>query len=201
MLAQPLAVRVLGDRLGERTDDLLVLSPGQPGLDQELKRLNSQFLQVRALGHQSLARQVSERWALPQSKRPLERGGGPLRLPVQGLTRLFDKRLEPLQVKLARLEADPIRRATPFDPLGPQQPSEAMDVHVQRTHRRLGRLLAPERFDQLVPGGEAAPSEQERGQQQSLLWLTQGDRPPVAVHLEGSEESELHLAKCLSRRS
>ena len=78
-----------------------------------------------------------------------------------------------------------------LDALGAECPAQPVHVDLQRGRRRVGRLLAPQRVDQVRPPEHLSAVEQKLCEQRPLLGCAERDRFPVAQHFHRSEQPEL----------
>jgi hypothetical protein len=161
-----LPVRVLGGERLQLAHDGVVAAEGELGVAQQLDRAQAQLLEPAALGVRNrLGDEVGEARPAPERERLTEPGrsfgratGGDLTLPTG------DEPLEPLEVELARLQADQVAAAARLDPAGAEDLAQPVDVDLQGLHGGGRRLLSPERIDEFVPRNRV-PVPQEQGRQ------------------------------------
>ena len=70
------------------------------------------------------------------------------------------------------------------------------DVRLQRRHRRLRRLLAPEIMDQPLTRDDPVRAQQQHGENRPLTLTSQRKRPIARAHLQRAKHSKVHPASC-----
>ena len=188
--SQALPVRLLRDQRLELADQVRVAAECEVGLDPLLQC--GKALPVEPPGFQPGKRLSSK---LGQRRPPpeLESLAQELRGVVQVRSpRLRNQRLEAQEIELVRFDRNQIAgRPGQQDPLR-QQLAQARDVHLQRRHGRLGRLIAPELVDQTLARDDPICAQQQERQHRPLLRAPQRERPITPLHLERAEQPVLH---------
>src|SRR5262249_59602315 len=85
------------------------------------------------------------------------------------LATLAGKPFESVEIQLSFLEVKRVARRLRREPLGGDRLAKLRDVDLERLRRRLGRVVAPERVDQLRDGNDAVPVQQQQGEQRARL--------------------------------
>ena len=149
----------LGDHLGVPPELQLDLHP-------LLERLRAQLLEPRDLGlGEGVVGQLGERCPAPERECLVERCAGLRGLAcVESVVRPRAQLDEPVEIELARLDAELVPPRPREERLGREELPEVRDVPLEGRRRRGRRLLAPERLDQavgrdrLVSAAGAAPA-------------------------------------------
>ena len=82
---------------------------------------------------------------------------------------LLYESFEAVEIELARLDAQQVSRRLADDALRAQQGPKARDVAVERSARRVGLTLAPDRFYQSVARDGLVGMQQQHRQHGALL--------------------------------
>ena len=136
-----------------------------------------------------------ERERLTQAGRPLVR--------IVALARLRDERLEPGHVELVRGDLQQITGRARPDPIGADQLAQGGDVSVQRGLRGSGRLLSPERLDQLRAGHDLLAMQEQHREQCPLLGARRGHVAAILDNPQRTKQLVLQprgLSHVLARR-
>ena len=210
MLApEALAQRVLVDQLAEAGDQGRVLPEGQLGLHLVLEGGRSALLQ--AGGHApdaGLVGELGERGAPPEGLGPHEhvaRVLGPTL--AQERPSLGGQPLEAPEVDLVGLDHQPVAGAVGEQhlggrapgPVGLEGPPEPGEVALEGAAGRRRLVVPPDRLQQGIGPHRAPLGGEQDGEDQTRLVAPDLDRGPVvAVHLERTQNAELHVVSPLS---
>jgi hypothetical protein len=136
--------------------------------------------------------QVIERTSAPEGERPTERVRRPREVVRHPAACLVDEPPEDHQVDVRGVGMDRVAPRAMHDPLGPEDLPEVLHVCLERLSRRGGRIVAPDGVDQPLGRDDPTPFEQEVRHDDALLRAAERDASVALVHLERSEEQELH---------
>ena len=198
LAAQALAKRVLRDERLELRHQLVVAAERQLSVDAILDRRETELLEPGDLAlRECLASQLGQRLPAPERKR-LAQAGRPLAR-IVALSRLRDQRLEPGDVDLAGRDPQEIAGRARPDPIGADQLAQGGDVPVQRGLRGSGRLLAPQRLDQLSAGHHLLAMQQQHREQRPLLGARRGHVAATLDDPQRTKQLVLHPPDCRTR--
>ncbi len=189
--AQPLAQRVRGGQRGQLGDGLRVAADLQVQVQPRLGELESPLLQPGALVVRVRAGHGGQRLAVPQAQHLVDQGARLAAVP--GRPRLLGLARQVLcQRQVERRPVGPDRVAAGLAHQGvlAQDLAQPGGVRTDRGQRLRGRVLAPERVDQLARGRRPALAQQQRGQQGALLGRARGERLRAPPGPYGAEHGE-----------
>jgi hypothetical protein len=187
-----LAQRMLRDQRLELAHQLRVAPARQLGVDARLKRRPPQLLQAANLDlREPLVREIGERRPAPECERLAQRPRGRGRVAV-AVARLGQQRLEALEVKLARLDAQQVTRRPRDHTLLTQLLAQPRHIHLDALGDRDRRCLSPQLVDQPVGADDLVGVQQQDGQERPLLTAAERERRPVLDNLQWPKHSELH---------
>ncbi len=169
-LAQPLPQRVRGGQRGQLGDGLRVAADLQVEIEPGLGELEPPFLQPGPLVVRVRPRHRRQRLAVPQAQHLVDQRARLAAVPGDaGLLRLGGQVLGQRQVERAPPDADRVAAGLAHQGVLAQRLAQPGGVRTDRGQRLRGRVLAPERVDQLVRGGRPPLAQQQGGQQRALL--------------------------------
>ena len=202
LLAQPLAQRLPPDQLLKLCDQLGVPPELELRFDSFLDRRAAQLLQPARLRlREGLVGEIGERWAAPQVERGRQPFGGTGRVaPGQVGASRGHQILEPVEVDLATLQPELIAgrlgheqgALLPGRSIGLERPPQPRHRHLKRLRRALGRLLPPKLLDQAIARDHLVRVDHQESKQSALLHASQAERAIIDLHLERSEDPEVH---------
>ena len=168
---QALSQRVLAHELLELWHETRALAACEVGVDPLLDSEQTALFELldRTRGDR-LVLQVRQCRAAPDRERVAQDLRRLARVSARAeLARLLYERLEAVEIELARLDTQQVPRRLADDALGAQQGPKARDVAVERSARRVGRTLAPDRFYQSVARDGLVGMQQQHRQHGALL--------------------------------
>ena len=102
--------------------------------------------------------------------------------------------LEPAEVELVRLDAQPVTGRAADQPrrLAAERASQPRDHRLHRLDRTTGRSLTPQIRDHALARNRLPRAQQQHRQQRPLPRARQRQRPPLRPHLDRSQDPEIH---------
>ena len=193
---------MLGDELLELADERLVAAELEVGADPILQRTGAQVLQPRDVRlRELLVTQVGERGAAPERERLVE---PPRRERViagrERLASAFDGSLEALCIQLTGRDAQLVaggareQQATLLAcrELRLENPAQPRDGNLKRLGGGLGAIVAPQLGEQPLAWYHLVGVQEKQREQRPLPRAADGDAPIAVVHLQRSEDLEVH---------
>jgi hypothetical protein len=149
----------------------------------------------RCLG-EFVIHEVSERGSTPPRQRPLKRGGrAPAVTSGQGCSTLSDIGSEAVRVDLDVCREQTVPLLPCLDHTHPGATGEASpklgDVHLNGILCASGRLVAPDRVDQLLGTNEIASMDQQHREDRPHLSAAELDGAFATPHVERTQDAEL----------
>ncbi|GAA3097708.1 hypothetical protein GCM10020254_48840 [Streptomyces goshikiensis] len=170
-LAQPLAQRVGGGQRGELGDGLGVVADLQVEVQAGLQQLDAPFGEPGPLGLGVRAGDSGEGFAVPEVQGAGEEGTGEGAVPGgAGLLGVGGQGAGDAEVEgLHVAQPDGVPAGLADEQPGVEDLAQPGRVGADGGEGLLGRVLAPDRVDELGRGGGPAAPEQEHGEQGALL--------------------------------
>ena len=194
--AQPLAQGMLGDQRLQLADQVLGTSAGELRGHPLLDRLEVELLEPGDLELCELIEAVvGEHVPAPEPQRHLEVGGGelggviPERHPRPAQKLLEAPGIDGHGIDVQGVAGRPVadERSTV-----PQTPAQPRDLLLQGLADAGGRLLAPERLDQLIRGDRVGGAEREHREEPALLRAFELHRVTRDLDLEVTQQPDIH---------
>ena len=193
---EPFPTRMGGNEPFELGSENLVPGECKVCLDALLQRHEPQLLESydlslgeRLIGH------VREHGPAPQRKRLTQRHGRSVRIACRELApSARDEPLEPLEIELARLYAQPIAGPVRRDAVLAEELAQPVHENLKRIPRGRRRLLTPQRVDQPVTGDDVAGKQKEARQQPRLPPRAHRDNTAVVDDLQRPQDQELRVS-------
>ena len=189
--ARPLAQRVRGGKSLQLGNDLGRPSAVELGLEAVLEGVHAELLEPALLPDRpGLELEVDVGAAAPERECLAELSCARLRLER---ARLGDEPLEAGGVQRLRVDRQEVAGRPGHEHVRPEQLAQRRDRSLQRRHRRLRRLVAPELLDELRRRDDLVRVQEQRGEEAALAAPGgQADRCSVrACRLERAEHAEL----------
>ena len=171
------------------------------GVHQLLGRNPSQLGQPRRFGfRREVTGELLERRPAPQLQRLAQRRGGATRRAgdrraASGSNELF----EAPRVDGVGARDQSIAGRAGLDHLGAQHLAQAEHVVLEGLGGGARRVVAPERGHEPVGADHVTGPEDQRGEKRALPAATRREGSPVTLHLDGTEDPELHGARTLAK--
>ena len=194
--AQALAQRLRRHEPLQLAHELGTAAHRQIGLDAILDRGRAQVLQARDLGRRErLERHVGQRRPAPLPERRAQPRRRALVAPGrQRAPPLRAQPLEPAEVKLVRLDAQPVAGRAADQPrrLAAERASQPRHHRLHRLDRAVGRPLTPQIRDHAFARHRLPRAQQQHREQRPLPRARQRQRPTLGPRLDRSENPEIH---------
>ncbi len=141
------------------------------------------------------------RGSTPESQRALELARRRFRVAgSEPLAAVPHELLEPVEVQLSVLDAQPVARRLRGQTVRTECLPQLGHVPMERLHRRVGRLLAPELVDQFLGADDPVAVEQKDPQERERLAGRQRNGPSPIARFDLPEDQEFHGGSMIPRR-
>jgi hypothetical protein len=197
--AKALPVGLGRDQPLELGHELVVPAQCELGIVEKLESPQAALLELRGFRLvDGLSREVGERGADPERKRPPEILGRLSRSSrlESGPGRL-DESIEPGKVELRRIELEPVARSVPLDAIGPEHTPQPVHVDLERRDRGARRICSPEGVNEPVARNDRIRVQQQEGQQRPLLRRPERQGAVVPDRFDRSQDPEFDARRPL----